>query len=468
MGSERKQRTRKRARLAALGLCLPACFAATPAFAYRTGEDSPSLAGRGRVAWASNQVGFSMSESNLPTGVTKQQMEQALTDSLAAWLEPECSAIEPIFYGWSDEEPLPRDGKNTIAWVTDWAERGFPELTPGNTDMQYHGHDGSWDIAEADVYLDAAGYDWTTVEGEDTSVQAVLTHELGHALGLLHTCEPDGADTALDCKDASAAVEATTMFPFYDAAESSLTEDDVAGLCYLYPTGEDCNDACVRGESCVDGECRATCGDALCASGEACGFWGCTKAGGCLERDCAGAPCKGVASCGPLATCQQGFCSPGTVRWGDRCAESADCAGGACVESVCQPACMNDADCGRLGSCVPTADGRARGCISSGAYEQGLHCAAGEDCLSGICIFTQEPAVCTATCKASASCPDEWSCRTVDQRDVCVPPTFEARGGCNLGRTRAHEMTGANGPGRWMLAGAALLLTRRWRRRNDK
>ena len=47
------------------------------------------------------------------------------------------------------------------------------------------------------------------------------------------------------------------MYSFYDVAQTSLADDDVAGICYLYPVGEGCG-ACARDETCVDGECLLT------------------------------------------------------------------------------------------------------------------------------------------------------------------------------------------------------------------
>jgi hypothetical protein len=466
-GSRRANDTRRRARLAALGPCLLTCVATTPALAYRTGEDSPALAGRGRIAWSSNQVSFSLSSNDLPQGVTKAQVEEALSASLQTWIAPECSAIEPIFEGWTDAPPATRDGKNTIAWVNDWTKRGFPKLAPGNTDMQYRGHDDAWEIAEADVYLDAADFDWTTADGKDTSVQAVLTHELGHALGLLHPCEDGGADGAPACEDAPSDVEASTMYPFYSASQASLEADDVAGICYLYPADTDCKQLCLARETCVEGECRAMCGDDICAAGDACGPWGCANAEGCLDRDCVGHSCAGEGSCGPLATCKKGMCVAGTVEWGDKCGKSSDCADGACVEGRCQPDCQSDDECGPLGSCEPSVDGPASGCTSSSAYGRGMHCAAGEDCRSGICLFTEHPALCTDECSSQSDCPRDWSCKTVDQREVCVPPTVEPSGGCTVGRGRNFSDTGANAPFGWICLATALLATRRLRRKND-
>lgn len=438
-----------------------------PALAFRTSENSPALADKGRVGWNALVIPFVLSDQNLPPGLEKTDIELALSASLAAWAAPECSPIEPFFAGWTDEAARPMDGDNTIGWVTDWQARGYPSSAPGSTDVQYRGHGAEWRIAETDLYLNAHDIDWSTTEDQDTYLQAVLTHEIGHALGLLHPCEPDGEDAAPACEDASREVEATTMFPFYDASQSSLSQDDVNGLCYLYPVRDACGEnECVRGEVCVDGECRAECHDQICPAESACGAFGCVPKGSCTARDCVGQVCdaKVTGGCGPLSRCAKGVCVRGTTRWGDKCQSSADCAQGACLGGVCQPDCLSDAECGQFGSCLPTADGAAQGCVSSSAYQDGLTCASGEDCRSDICIFTEKRNTCTSECQSSDTCDQDWSCKRVDGRNVCVPPDFKPTGGCRM--SAAGGAVGFASVG-WMMLGGALLATRRRHRRND-
>lgn len=399
------------------------------AHAYRTGQDSPTLEGQGRVAWAQREVGFYLVEEGLPAGVTLEVVQQAVEASLAAWEGVECSEVRPFFAGWADASPAAMDGKNTIAWVSDWKRRGYPSSAPGNTDMQYRGRGGVWQIGEADVYLNTEDYEFSFGDGAGLEAEAVLTHELGHALGLLHPCEPKGADGAPNCDAVSEDVAATSMYPFYAVGQSSLAPDDEAGLCYLYPTEGVCSPDCGRGEECVDGECRASCSDGLCAVGEVCGFWGCLPAGSCTSRSCLGEKCRSDEACGPLSRCEEGVCTAGLVAWGDACTGSRDCADGACVGGVCQPDCERDDGCAPYGSCVASDEGTARGCVSSGRYESGMRCAEGEDCASRICIFTAKPSVCTSRCSDAAQCPADWSCGSVDGEQVCVPPSYQPAGG---------------------------------------
>lgn len=464
-----RQAKARRGRIAACTLSLATCLAPASAYAYRTGEDSEALAGRGRVAWSNASVSFSMSEQGLPANVTKSEIENALSVAMAAWSSPDCSHIQLVFDGWTEGQPEPRDEKNTIAWVNDWSERGFPTLTPGNTVMQYRGHDDRWDIAEADIFLNAPDYGWTAADPasrKQTSIEAVLTHEIGHALGLLHPCEVDGADGAPDCAKEGEDVRATTMYPLYDSDQSSLSDDDVAGICYLYPPAEDCAEPCLKGQTCVDKECRNTCGEQVCASGEECGFWGCVPQGACTERDCIGFACESDDVCGPLATCTGGVCVAGKIAWGDRCTTSSSCANGACVDGTCQPTCELITECGPLGRCQPSEDGRVHGCVSSEAYPVGAHCASGEDCRSKICVFTDQGGVCTDECSEDSSCSSRWTCRSVDERHVCVPPSISASGGCDVAVAPLPSSQGQSSFA-WLCV-AALIAARKTRKGTER
>ena len=67
-------------------------------------------------------------------------------------------------------------------------------------------------------------------------LENTLTHEVGHFIGLTHPCE-------LDQGTCTPAMQAVTMYPATvpgDLAKRSLSPDDVAGLCAIYPAGGGC------------------------------------------------------------------------------------------------------------------------------------------------------------------------------------------------------------------------------------
>jgi len=271
--------------------------------AYRTGRDLPELAGSRRVRFAADEIRFQLLDDT-PAGMNPLDVASAVESASGAWMAASCTALRFVFDGTTRIEAQPGDGVNTIQWVPNWNERGFDPQAAGATDMQYLKDGGSWVIAEADVYLNGE-FKWTA-SGERTpglrDVRAVVTHELGHVLGLLHPCEPGGAAGAPDCATSPDDANAC-MYPIYSFGQSQLSTDDVEGLCFLYPgprcTAASCPEellpmgaTCRSGDACRDGFCLAAAGEeSVCT--RACGeslpkcpsFWSCEPASG--QRVCA-------------------------------------------------------------------------------------------------------------------------------------------------------------------------------------
>jgi MYXO-CTERM domain-containing protein len=108
-------------------------------------------------------------------------------------------------------------------------------------------------IRDADIEVNAFHYTWADLVAHPDlrlgqpfhDLQNALTHEMGHLLGLDHTCyfqgppplDNNGAPIT-DCANASAAVIATTMFPSAnpgDIDKRTLEPDDRAAACGIYP-----------------------------------------------------------------------------------------------------------------------------------------------------------------------------------------------------------------------------------------
>lgn len=93
----------------------------------------------------------------------------------------------------------------------------------------------SGEILDADIELNEADFDFTTVDGPpcgasssascvSTDLQNTATHEIGHFLGLDHVDDPDATMFA------SARVGET--------AKRALSEDEERAVCEIYPAGE--------------------------------------------------------------------------------------------------------------------------------------------------------------------------------------------------------------------------------------
>lgn len=113
------------------------------------------------------------------------------------------------------------------------------------------------ELVDADIELN--GVDFAIATGGQSlgtaSCQAdlgnTLTHELGHLLGLEHTCltpadaphvDGTGAAVPLCSSPLTPAIIDATMYPFQECGETSktsLSQDEVDALCAIYPTAAD-------------------------------------------------------------------------------------------------------------------------------------------------------------------------------------------------------------------------------------
>ncbi len=112
-------------------------------------------------------------------------------------------------------------------------------------------------IVDGDIEVNAKNFVWTDLDADPAGkgkqdLQNALTHEMGHLIGLDHTCYAPGTagGPPLDnkgvaipsCDNAPAAVQATTMFASAipgDTAKRTLATDDIQAICDIYPPAMD-------------------------------------------------------------------------------------------------------------------------------------------------------------------------------------------------------------------------------------
>jgi hypothetical protein len=252
-----------------------------------------------------------------------------------SWSTVPCTGLR-LRYAGTSTAPPGDDGASVV-----YVHQGVwpPQLTAGalaqtvlHTDMQGALHD-------ADVHVNAVT--WTFSEDGAKGrpdFRSIVTHELGHAIGLAHSTDA-----------------AATMWASYGGglAWRSPEADDRAGVCTLYPGqgAPGCPaDPCPDGTVCADGRClrRGALGD-VCAPCErvpgACEAAGddarCTdvpQGGRVCTRACtmdagcgAGATCKATTTSGDLQCVPDDGCASGP----NSCKAPGDCTFGTCRGGAC-------------------------------------------------------------------------------------------------------------------------------------
>jgi Cys-rich repeat protein len=417
-------------------------LAAPPVSAYETMTWPASRWDRGRipVPWYLHQRG----SDDVGIDVT----EREVIASFDNWQNVDCCYIAFDYRGRTSMTAGSSSGSNVVSWSeSGW---GWDSYAIAVTQAWF----GSGTIEEADIDCNGAYMNWNTTGSGGMDIQSILTHEIGHFLGLG------------DLYDAGHS--SSTMYGVYGGGTGprSLADDDIEGCRYLYeepcgtpgctsdgdcPAGYRCDagtcvrtstgggmcDPCSSQEDCTGGYCLTGfpdgglyCGtdctsDADCGAGNTCvsvgtGYtWQCIPADG----DCSGvsAGCTTDGDCPSGYRCDGGSCvpdeAPPECYYDSDCPSGYHCEDGSCVADTPPPSdCTTDGDCPfgyrcDGGSCVPTGAECTRD----------EECHAGYHCDDGSCV-SDDPA--PPECTVDSECPEGQVCRS----GLCVrPPGTEGR-----------------------------------------
>lgn len=154
------------------------------------GWDGPGLGAADLTYFFANSI------TNLP-GLTENA---AVVNQMTAWAE--YAAIT-----WTETTVAGKDKSSDISWA--------PVDGPmGVLAYAYYPNDINPETIAGDMVIDDSE-DWHI--GSDVDINFVALHELGHALGLGHSDDPNAV-----------------MYPFYSTGKSKLQPDDIAGIQELY------------------------------------------------------------------------------------------------------------------------------------------------------------------------------------------------------------------------------------------
>jgi hypothetical protein len=189
--------------------------------AVRTRCDPPTPDDCGiPLAWPSPCLRWALSTE--PSAfVERAATHTALVRASATWTEADCGPTAPTV-AWREVEPLACDDESPVGSAPNvctvrvvdegWPHAGVYALTTITFDVV------TAELLDADIALDASSRALTTSDTViDIDLQGLLTHELGHALGLAHS------------DDATATMHADPLTG--SIAWRALDPDDRLGAC---------------------------------------------------------------------------------------------------------------------------------------------------------------------------------------------------------------------------------------------
>ncbi|TNE48829.1 MAG: matrixin family metalloprotease [Deltaproteobacteria bacterium] len=404
--------------------------------------------GGAAVKWQSTPVGWSYNHNNFQQ-ISQQQMLQVLQASFSKWESPNCSALVFAYKGATGSIWNQNDSSNVLIWNSQIPDPNFPTAL-ALTIPTYVNATGAY--TDADIIYNAS-YPWSAnPTSQQYDVVGTSTHEIGHLLGLDHT-----------------QVASATMFPTASPGVCScrtLKQDDIDGVCAIYPSGQqgsgnrqygqscDAQNLCATGLTCVllqqgatTGVCFRRCTNGVCPTGDTC-YPLSNGEDACL--------CTSNSDCNQQGqTCTQSQCSNGggnptnTKKLGEVCDAQNLCVQGlTCVVTqqgsttgVCHNTCPNDT-CSDGNKCYPLNNGEkaclclsdqdcngqscqanfCQGSNTGPAGKEGEACGPGGKCEAGLtCV--QDPnssqSLCVRPCQSNNDCQNGWVCNS--QYNICIP-----------------------------------------------
>ncbi|HTQ04035.1 MAG TPA: matrixin family metalloprotease [Polyangiaceae bacterium] len=202
--------------------------------------------------WNTSCMSFDAQQDGSPRrSITADQVTDVVTRSFAPWLGANCGSGQPAItvgtYGPVEcdevENPDPNNpheynrnaekGANVVMFRDDvWPYPGSIDAY-GLTTVTFN--TGTGEIVDADIEVNSADFNVTLdgpFDATHTDLQSILTHEVGHFLGMAHAATAD--DTA-------------TMRANWDGLGTdlrTLSPDDEAGICNAFPPDRSAPNQC--------------------------------------------------------------------------------------------------------------------------------------------------------------------------------------------------------------------------------
>jgi len=210
-----------------------------------------------KLFWPTSCVSYAMNELGTQD-LDPVETRDTIRKCFKSWTEVPCPGGGNASMTFEEREPVAckksqynKDGPNLNVILfqdDDWTYRGI-DGTLAKTSVTYNDQTG--EIYDADIEVNAANNTVTITDVPakiEYDLQAILTHEVGHFIGIAHSPDPSAVMYA--------------SYPPGSISQRELTPDDVGAVCEIYPpkSGVVCN-------STPRGGFSATCPDAPSSGG---------------------------------------------------------------------------------------------------------------------------------------------------------------------------------------------------------
>ncbi len=419
-----------------LGLALLALVSLAPRGAGAYVREVASGTGKS-LYWPTLPMKFNIHSAAAP-GLSATATQAAVRAGYTTWSTVSCTAFRVSDQGVVNQSASNTSDKiNSHIWMSAWPS-SYDNNALGITQTMYDPSTGK--IIDADTVYNP-NYTWgATGSAYAIDAQSVATHEIGHQLGLDHSPYQDA-----------------TMFYATgqgNTSQRSLSSDDIAGVCAIYPSGTalppECTGPgdCAPNETCQNQKCVANAAQkgygASCQDSAECVSTICVAYGsntfcsqGCDSQACPnGDQCLAVSGGGGISkACLPGSSSMGTKTLGQPCQTNPDCKTQICVSvpgkgSLCSQKCdLTKQDCPSGYECANSSAGGL--CIPATTptpppppTKKGLGeaCTVSSDCESTICAKVGGSMVCIQLCvlDKAGTCPAGFICTPAGGGGACV------------------------------------------------
>lgn len=227
----------------AIAIFLGACvfFVTGAAYAFRTTRDLPEAPlVTNAVRWPDGAPQIFLNELG-SQDISNEDALASISTAFGTWSAAACADVHVTVAGTTTADLATDDGVSVIAWRENgWADLGYSPAQIAVTHMEYvHNSATEWSLSGGDIALNGQNFAWVLEGGmpgtEFVDLQTLLTHEGGHFLGLQHPCEVGGADGAPACTNLMPPTAPTMTPGYFGQLGRTLEEDDVDGICFLYP-----------------------------------------------------------------------------------------------------------------------------------------------------------------------------------------------------------------------------------------